>query len=412
MPNLYDQTVSPGGTTRNDWNGAVGNRFALAADGYLRTVSFWSDNLTGAEPGLNVWSNSGALRLHKAAADVTWVGTATGWITYTLTESESTSVGLITHNTTWEVDLQFTSGGAHFFQGCNTPDNVTDFSYEGARYGGGYPVIADNTAGAPWGISVGVAETAGGDPSAPPATGTTTADLTEWFSANPALNTHQTDLPWLTKTVADAIKNATDALSHGGSGSSIDWIVALWKLAGNLTDLEYAAVRQFLKDGQARITGASGGGGSAFYGPEGTQVAAGVETLLGRSFTLDDLGAAIALLRERLDLSPDLADTTRWTLVDTIEGSADALVNVQADAYFFNLTTIPSSHPHLGVAATLWVPRWGWVAPRVHAHFRQRQFTDIFPAVFTADGLFMDGILVHALPGFEWTCECYTLDRS
>jgi len=245
--------------------------------------------------------------------------------------------------------------------------------------------------------------------------GLTTGDLqnalADWLIST-SDNTHQTDgLPWLTKTVVDAVKVVTDKLGASGSGNNLDWIAGLWRLAGDLTDGEIGLLKLLL-DRKDQLTGASGGGGSAFFGPEGTQVSAGVETLLGRSFTLDDLGAAIALLRERLDLSPNLADTTRWTLVDTIEGSADALVNVQADAYFFNIKAIPSSHPQMGVAATLWVPRWGWVAPRVHAHFRQRQFTDIFPAVFTVDGLFMDGILVHALPGFEWVCECYTLDRS
>jgi hypothetical protein len=273
----------------------------------------------------------------------------------------------------------------------------------------GYPNV-DDTNGWIRGLDVHKQEDT--DPPATPDVGDTLDDkLADWLIST-SDNTHQTDgLPWLTKTVVDAVKVVTDKLGSSGSGNSLDWISSLWRLAGDLTDAEIGLLKSLL-DRQGQITGASGGGGSAFYGPEGTQVSAGVETLLGRSFTLDDLGAATALLRERLDLSPDLADTTRWTLVDTIEGSADALVNVQADAYFFNLTTIPSSHPHLGVAATLWVPRWGWVAPRVHAHFRQRQFSDVFPVVFTADGLFMDGILVHALPGFEWTCECYTLDRS
>lgn len=412
MPNLYDQTVSPGGTHRNDWGGTVGNRFALAADGYLRSVSWYSDSPSGTKPGFNVWNNASNLRLQKLAASITWTDNGHGWWTYELTESESTSIGQITNNTTWELDLIVASGGAYWFQGCHTPDNVTDFSYEGARYGGPSNVIADSTAGAPWGINVGVATTAGGDPSTPPATGTTTADLAAWFSANSAVNTHQTDLPWLTKTVADAIKNAVDVLTHSGSGSNLDWVVALWKLAGNLTDLEYAAVRQFLKDGQTRLTGAGGGGGSAFYGPSGTQVAAGVETLLAQGVTPTDLGAAVALLRERLTLSPDLADTSRWTLVDTLDGSEDALFSAQADAYFLSVTAVPSYFHSNGVAATLWLPKFGWVAPRVHGHFRQRQFNDVFPLVITADGLFMDGLLIHTLPGFEWTVEAYTLDRS
>lgn len=293
-----------------------------------------------------------------------------------------------------------------------TPD--APWSYEDGAFGPSW-YSRDATNSTRFGVSVADAAVNG---SGSPGTATTTdviqvgQDLGPWLSSDSAKNVHQTDgLPWLIKTEVDATKTlaqgAYDVVTTTPSGGS-----NLLSFLAAMGPTILTAIGTFFATANDRLNGASGGGGSAFYGPSGTQVAEGVETLLAQGLTPTDLGAAVALLRERLDLSPDLADTTRWTLVDTIEGSGDALVNVQADAYFFNLTTIPPEHEQLGVAATLWVPHWGWAAPRVHAHFRQRQFSDVFPVVFTADGLFMDGLLIHARPGFEWTCECYTLDRT
>lgn len=239
--------------------------------------------------------------------------------------------------------------------------------------------------------------------------------LAEWLSTTD--NTHETDgLPWLTKVAADAIKVVTDKLGHGGSGNSLDWIAGLWRLAGDLTDAEIGLLKSLL-DRKDQITGASGGGGSAFYSGDGRQVAqVAADTLdavnaLPAGLTLTDLGAAVALLRERLTLSPDLADDTRWTLVDTTSGDGDALVSQQADAYFLSITAYPASQAAVGVASTLWLPRWGWVCPRVHGHFAQRQFHDVMPTIITSEGHFMDGLLIYTPPGFEWTCESYALDR-
>jgi len=393
VPNLYDQTVSPGGTTRNDWNGAVGNRFALAADGYLRTVSFWSDNLTGAKPGLNVWSNSGALRLHKAAADVTWVGTATGWITYTLTESESTSVGLITHNTTWEVDLQFTSGGAHFFQGCNTPDNVTDFSYEGARYGGGYPVIADNTAGAPWGISVGVAETAGGDPSEPPPSGATTADLAAWLSNDGATNTHQSDgLPWQTKVdTADIRTKVTNGLNlAGGLQALSDSLANTLQMAS-----DYLAGRTatYFTDLKNRLIGASGGGGSAFYGPDGTQVSAGVEALLARS-TNAQVG---------FPASP-------WEMTAETDFDGCLAWAQPADLYTVTFATTPPTIPNNGQCGVPVRYRLAWWTSLNGEFAQERHWIDFEKCHLVDPAGRMPGLLLQTYLGGTGHVEAWTLN--
>lgn len=248
-------------------------------------------------------------------------------------------------------------------------------------------------------------------------TGAVDNGLADWFSEADATHRAGDGIPWdtwqtslATKTVADAIQVITDKLGHGGSGNDLDWIRGLWRLAGDLTDAEIGLLKSLL-DRKDQITGASGGGGSAFYGPSGTQVAAGVETLLGANVSPTELGAQLAVLRERLTLSPDLTDTTRWTLVDTASGSGDALVELQADLYRLEVTA-PSDPPSGPlVAGVAWHPRAFWLAPRVHGGFLQRQPLADFGVNTVAPGLFMDGLLLAIDPGYAWSVSAYVLDR-
>lgn len=154
------------------------------------------------------------------------------------------------------------------------------------------------------------------------------------------------------------------------------------------------------------------------YGSVGSKgVSAGVEIV--RTTTIDEgaatrtqVGVTADVLREQLTLSPDLTDTSRWTLVGSTAGEGRGLVTDQADLYLLTLTAF-GGLPTVDVAGVTWVPRWGWgVAPRVHGAYRQRQFHDYTPAAITADGLLMDGLLVNALPGVEWTVDAYVLDRT
>lgn len=411
MTSLFSNTVGPPSTSTpsNAWS--VGTCF---------TVSDGSAPITGL-----AWYRGSTTSTAKPSA-LRLYGTDT-----TVPLREFTGTGIVDSGTVgWQITPFATaytpSSGVHYvaqmtWPGLNAwnyysrsslanPDAPFSWDSAGVRrsteFGSTYPGSQDDTVAwllSPvWGTSTG-----GGG-------GITTGDLenalADWLTST-SDNLHKTDgLPWLTKTVADAVKVVTDKLGASGSGNSLDWIVSLWRLAGDLTDAEIGLLKALLTH-QSQVIGASGGGGSAFYGPSGTQVAAGVETLLASGLTTTDLGAAVALLRERLTLSPDLADTSRWTLVDTTSGDGDALVSQQADAYFLSITAYPASQAAHGVASTLWLPRWGWVCPRVHGHFAQRQFHDVMPTIVTSEGHFMDGLLIYTPQGFEWTCESYVLDR-
>lgn len=411
VTNLMDgQTATPS-TSQPNTDYTIGNRFTVSATTNITGLRWWRRSTTQQEKPLNLklWGSNTLQPL--AVVNVPNDDGAVGWQLSSLTGSVELVSGdtytvsahwpngptwawipLASRNAapapfTWATNARSYTAGADTFPG--NPDNVLVWMID---------VQADGTlsGGAP----------TGGGASA----GDVNNTLADWLIST-GDNTHQTDgLPWLTRTAVDAIKVVTDKLGHSGSGNSLDWVLSLWRLAGDLTDAEFGLLKLLL-DRKDQLVGSSGGGGSAFYGPSGTQVAAGVETLLASGITATDLGAAVALLRERLTLSPDLADTSRWTLVDTTSGDGDALVSQQADAYLFSITAYPSTQPAHGVAATLWVPRWGWVCPRVHGHFAQRQFHDVMPTIVTSEGHFMDGLLIYTPQGFEWTCESYVLDR-
>jgi Domain of unknown function (DUF4082) len=240
----------------------------------------------------------------------------------------------------------------------------------------------------------------------------TVGDLASWLSTNTLTNQHQTDgLPWQTKVdTADTRTKVTNGLNlAGGLQGLSDSLAHAIQMA---SDWFASGSTTIFTDLKSRVLGTSGGGGSAFYGPSGTQVAEGVETLLAQCVTATELGAQLAVLRERVTLSPDLTDTSRWTLVDTVSGAGDALVELQADLFRITIGDAPGTHGPLLVASGEWRPRWGWCAPRVHGCYLQRQpLVDLSP-IGVAPGLFMDGLLIYAHPGFTWSVEAFVLDRS
>jgi hypothetical protein len=234
--------------------------------------------------------------------------------------------------------------------------------------------------------------------------------LADWLSEPDHTHGAGDGMPYDTwETGNDTNTKVTNGLNLAGG---------LQALSDNLANAlqmasDYVAGRTstYFADLKNRLIGASGGGGSAFYGPSGTQVAEGVETLLAQNVDATQLGAEMAKLREQLTLSPDLTDTSRWRLVDTVEGEGDALVELQADLYRITLGDAPGAHGPQLIAGVEWRPRWGWIAPRAHGCYLQRQpLVDVSP-IGVAPGLFMDGLLLYSHPGFTWSVEAFVLDR-
>jgi len=254
-------------------------------------------------------------------------------------------------------------------------------------------VIADNTAGAPWGISVGVAETAGGDPSAPPATGATTADLAAWLSNDSATNTHQSDgLPWQTKVdTADIRTKVTAGLNlTGGLQALSDSLAHTIQMA---SDYFAGRTATYFTDLKNRLIGASGGGGSAFFGPAGTQVSAGVEALLARS-TNAQVG---------FPASP-------WEMTAETDFD-DALAWAQpADLYVVTFATIPPTSPDNGRAGVPVHYRLAWWSPLNGTFAQERRWID-----FTSEHLVnpagrMPGLLLQTYEGGTGHVQAWTLN--
>lgn len=410
MAGLWDNFVGPPGT-QGGFSGyfELGLKFHPSIAQDIHALAWKPANTTTSDKPaqLDLWDHATGTLVASTSA-VTHDGT-TNWQLCPLANVYTASPGQVLEVAGW-----FPTG-THMATSATQPPAVTGLVFDSpGAVQAAFGVHAEPTSTSSffWMVDIRTvaSSSTGGSGGVTATPGDVQSSLADWLIST-SDNLHQTDgLPWLTKTVADAVKVVTDKLGASGSGNSLDWIVSLWRLAGDLTDAEIGLLKALLTH-QSQVIGASGGGGSAFYGPSGTQVAAGVETLLASGLTTTDLGAAVALLRERLTLSPDLADTSRWTLVDTTSGDGDALISQQADAYFLSITAYPASQAAHGVASTLWLPRWGWVCPRVHGHFAQRQFHDVMPTIVTSEGHFMDGLLIYTPQGFEWTCESYVLDR-
>lgn len=219
-------------------------------------------------------------------------------------------------------------------------------------------------------------------------------------------NTRPNGLPYLTKQVLDA---HTDTLA-GISGSITAQGVTVDAIAGDVAALHAKisadGVTLDEKIGPLR----------AYGGVTNEGVSGGVEIVRN---AVDALPATVqnasntasALLREWITLSPELVEGARWHLVNTTTGEGRGLVEDQADLYILTITATGDLRVEV-VAGVDWVPRWGYgVAPRVNGAYRQRQFHDYSPAAITAEGLFMDGLLINALPGIEWQVAAWTLDR-
>lgn len=410
--NLLDgQTATPSTSSPNT-DYTIGNRFTVSTTTEITGLRWWRRTSTPQEKpyNLKLWGSNTLQPL--AVVNVVNDDGATGWQLSSLTGSVELVSGV-----TYTVSAYWPNGQTWAWiplasrQAAPSPFTWATNARSFTAGADTFPTNPDNVL--VWMIDVqadGVLS--GGSPSGGGASaGDVNNTLADWLiSTND--NTHQTDgLPWLTRVAVDAIKTAVDGglnLAGGLQGLS-DNLAQTLQLAS-----DYVAGRTstYFTDLKNRLIGASGGGGSAFYGPGGTQVAEGVETLLAQNLTPDNLGAAVALIRERVTLSPDLADTSRWTLVDTVTGEDDALVELQADLFRVTIGDAPGTHGPQLVGGVEWRPRWGWIAPRVHGCYLQRQpLVDLSPFV-VAPGLFMDGLLLYSHPGFTWLVEAFVLDRT
>lgn len=236
--------------------------------------------------------------------------------------------------------------------------------------------------------------------------------LSDWLVST-VENAHQSDgLPWLTKGVVDTTKanldtyyttlhNSLIAVANitGNNGSAVGYL--LKDFLAYFAD-KAALTQAQLDDLMSRIVGTGSGGGGAFYGPSGTQVAAGVETLLAQNTE--------ERIREQLQLTPDPASDVRWTTTTTT-GTGWAHVADGADMYRLTITTPGTDAPHVALPGGIdWYPRIGWWAPVRDGFTGPRGFIEFAKADLRWPPHRMNGCLLYVGPGVEWSIDAMVLD--
>lgn len=284
--------------------------------------------------------------------------------------------------------------------------------YVGGTGGPTPPIPTTTSTAARAGVSVGdTAPGGGGGGSDPPPSGEPNPGTIDpggslaWWLHKDTTNTDS--LPLLTKDVVDAFRVAFDTVV--GSVTS----------TASATGTLFQRVNQVLVDTAALLgripTTITTGFDQLFSWFGSAGLPAGADTIpTGIQAIRDALDAdvGVELLRERLDLSPALSDTARWTLVGTTTGAGDGAVTDQADLYLLSIVAIPTLANQRVIGIRTWLPRWGWVAPVVKGYVRERQFHDFDQVAITAGGLFMSGLLIHTGEGWEWSVDAYVLDRA
>jgi hypothetical protein len=223
--------------------------------------------------------------------------------------------------------------------------------------------------------------------------------LASWFDSDASINTREGELPWLTKGVVDSILSDTgDLLTDLGNVASTLAGVAtknnsIWDLAGAFVEAEYSAIRAAWLALGTRITGSDSGGGSAFYGPSGTQVAEGVETLIARESP------------DRLLTRPP---ATGWTKTNEQAFNGSFLWIESADYFLIDVTSSPTWRAFEEVAGAGMYYFDKWWAPCSAGYLGPRQFIDALNFECHQLPRRLPGILARFPAGWEGTVQAWT----
>jgi hypothetical protein len=353
-----------------------GNRFTC--NSALELTQVVKYRFTGAPlPNeVRLYHNTGGnLVFNAGPGTLTWTGTTPGWYTLDLAANGIAVPSLVPGD---DYTLSYYGENSGFLQGWNdgAADPIPAVTFVGGRFDGGnvdHPTSAPGSAKYDIDFNANVAGSGGSDGSTLTGDPALTGDLEAWLSATSA-NLHQTDgLPWLTKAdTADIRTKVTNGFNlAGGLQALSDSLAHTIQMASDWLASGSTTIFTDLKN---RILGASGGGGSAFYGPDGTQVADGVEQLLARP-------AATAASNP----APGTFPGTGWTLTDETDFTLCIAYDQPADLYVITCdeTTIaPKPEEACGVTR---YSHLLWHALLNGDFLQERHFGD-FAKLHVADG--------------------------
>lgn len=381
---LFDNVVGPPTIGGGAVTQTLGVAFVSAQGLYVTGLRWYAtDTNTAHKPSaLYLWDQPSASAVVTVpGASVVHSGSV-GWQTITLGTPYQLTAGR-TYYVTMDVIVGQTSGSVT--NPAQPPYPLSFLSPPGRNSNGGqpglFPVNSNNSAF--WVDVIVSADFASSPDPAPTLVGDLKAALASWL-INTGDNTHQSDgLPWNTQVAVDLANNNLTALADSQAliravtdelGPYLPgWATTLLGLDGWLAAWD---VDQWSRLSD-RILGASGGGGSAFYGPGGQQVSAGVEALLVRSTN------AMAGF-----------PSAPWELIDETDWNDALAWDVPADLYVLTFTTLPDL-PENGRAGVPTRYRLAWWSPLNGEFARERRWID-FPSCHLIDAAGrMPGLLLQ-----------------
>lgn len=375
-----------------------GLAFQVSTPKTIDKLSWWRQGASGTKPSnLRLWNANTGTEIGRCST-VTDDG-ATGWQDCALDANVAVYPG--TRYKVSEDNVTSTPDGGCTVTGTPATGDYFFFSPVITGYkvpaGYGFPNF-DDTNGYIRGLD---AHTLIGD--IPPTEPTTADQLTDWL-ADTSDNTHKDTspvpgLPWTTKQAVDAAAVTGDDTNTKVS-NGLNFAGGLQQLSDDLahtlqmaSDWLASGSTTIFTDLKNRILGASGGGGSAFFGPDGTQVSAGVEALLQRS-TNAQVGFPAA----------------PWTLVDESDWDDAIAWAVPADLYVVTVTTLPAGAVDNGRAGVPVYYRLAWWTPLNGTFAQERRWLDFASGHLIDPAGRMPGLLLQTYQGGAGHLQAWTLN--
>lgn len=396
---LWDNFVGPlgfGGTFGGTFE--LGMAFTVATDANVTYLRWYAVNTTTSDKpaALRLWSKLTGAKLVEITS-VPHSG-AVGWQSAALATPLNVPAG-----TDLVVSAQF-NGGTSMGNASSIPAAPSPLANDDAGKGrqgafGSGNVIPATVSSNAWGVDVAVETgsnpSSGGDQVTDAALN---AKLIAWFSDS-GDNTHHTDLPWETKGVVDSVQTVVNNIPQVTDSA---WTAALklWQIAGALTNAEIAAWNLFAQRSPSQLTGGSGGGGSAFFGSGGHQVAQSAEDVLALAQLL------VALKRNALVGFPG----SPWVMAATTSFDTDLAWGEPADLYVVSFTDLGSNLVNVSPGGVNVSYRLAWWTPLIGAFGQQRGFIDTPDAHLWRAGERMPGLLLHSVAGGAGTVQAWTYD--
>lgn len=367
-----------------------GNRVHVSADTTINYVSFlWPVNDTAYLPvAIKVWDESSTL---TPVINVSSIPTpsAQGWVFQTITPV--TLLAGHDYTVAWIM-----AAGTHVSWKAGavptappSPFSWLSPAHKWAYHSTAFPTQTDDVNYYAVGVSTDVPTATSGTGGQIVSTTDLQDALADWLIST-SDNQHQTDgLPWLIHeavkaggSLATDIQNLSDSLAHTLQMAS-DWLAS-----GSST---------IFTDLKNRILGASGGGGSAFYGSGGTQVAQGVEDLLARPAAVAPSNAA-----------PGTFPGTGWTMTAEEDFTICDAFAEPADLYVITCDAATIAPSPVTICGVDWYPHLLWHAILNGDFLQERRFGDFAKLHVTDGGRRMPGLFVKVNQGGDGHIQAWT----